>query len=127
MAIRTPICETLGIDHPIILGGMMGISDANLTATIACRNSSPTRMVKNEFFAEMDALDEPGKKAMDFFPVQQMGSKRIPDDVDGTKGSYAAGTGSGLVREIKPAGDIVREIIEEAEEAMVFVRHAFAG
>ena len=32
MAIRTPICDILGIDHPIILGGMMGISDANLTA-----------------------------------------------------------------------------------------------
>ena len=82
-------------------------------------------MVKNDFFHEMNALDEPGKKAMDYMPIMQMGSKRVPDDVDGTKGNYTAGTGSGLVREIKPAGDIVREIVAEAEEAMVFVRYAF--
>ena len=35
MAIRTPICEALGIDHPIVLGGMMGISDAKLTAAVS--------------------------------------------------------------------------------------------
>ncbi len=35
MAIRTPICEILGIEHPIILGGMMGISDGNLTAAVS--------------------------------------------------------------------------------------------
>lgn len=35
MAIRTPICEALGIEHPIILGGMMGISDARATAAVS--------------------------------------------------------------------------------------------
>ena len=30
MSIRTPICEILGIDHPIILGGMMGISEGEV-------------------------------------------------------------------------------------------------
>lgn len=94
---------------------------------IACRNSSPTRMVKNAFFAEMDALDEPGKTAMDFMPIQKEGSSRIPGDTDGSQGSYIAGTGSGLIREVKPAGDIVREIIEEAERGMAEMREVFVG
>jgi len=93
---------------------------------IACRKSSPTRMVRNEFFHEMDALDEPGKTAMDFMPVQQEGSMRIPNDTDGSRGSYTAGTGSGLVRDVKPAGEIVAEIVQEAESAMAGLRGAFA-
>ncbi len=35
MSIRTPICEVLGIEHPIILGGMMGQSDSRLTAAVS--------------------------------------------------------------------------------------------
>ncbi len=100
--------------------------DDSATA-IACRNSSPTRLVRNDFFAELDALDEPGKTAMDFMPVMGIGAKRIPDDVDGTKGNYTAGTGSGLIREVLPAGDIVRHIMEEAEQAMERVQQVFVN
>ncbi len=92
---------------------------------IACRTSSPTRLVKNEFWDELNALDEPGKTAMDFMPVQQKGSSRIPTDTDGSKGSYTAGTGSGIIRDVKPAGDIVREIVAEAEAGMEEMRRAF--
>ena len=35
MTIRTPICDLLGIEHPIVLGGMMGISDGRLTAAVS--------------------------------------------------------------------------------------------
>ena len=83
--------------------------------------------MRNDFFAELDALDEPGKTAMDFMPVMGVGSKRIPDDVDGTKGNYTAGTGSGLIREVLPAGDIVQHIMEEAEQAMERVRQVFVN
>lgn len=103
------------------------IDSGDSATAIACRNSSPTRMVKNAFFAEMDALDEPGKTAMDFMPIQAEGASRIPDDTDGSQGNYTAGTGAGLIREVKPAGDIVREIIEEAELGMAQMREAFAG
>ena len=85
--------------------------------SIALRNSSPTRLIKNEFFREMDALDEPGKKAMDFMHVQQAGSERIPDDIDGSQGNYTAGTGSGLIRDIKPAADIIQDVLKEAESS----------
>jgi enoyl-[acyl-carrier protein] reductase II len=92
---------------------------------IACRNSSPTRMVKNEFVHEMDALDEPGKTAMDYMPIMGEGSKRIPDDVDGTKGNYTAGTGSGLIHDIKPAAEIMKDIMAETELCMEQMRGVF--
>lgn len=94
--------------------------------SIALRNSSPTRLVKNEFFREMDALDEPGKKAMDFMHVQQAGSERIPNDLDGSQGNYTAGTGSGLIRDIRPAADIIQDVLEEAESSMRKLQHAFS-
>ena len=73
----------------------------------------------------MDALDEPGKKPMDFMPIQKVGSSRIPDDVDGTKGNYTAGTGSGIIRDIKPSSEIVKDILAEAEAGMAQMRQAF--
>ena len=94
--------------------------------SIALRNSSPTRLIKNEFFREMDALDEPGKKAMDFMHVQQAGSERIPDDIDGSQGNYTAGTGSGLIRDIKPAADIIQDVLKEAESSMRELQQAFS-
>ncbi len=81
--------------------------------------------MRNDFFAELDSHDEPGKKPMEIMAVQRVGSMRIPDDVDGTKGSYAAGTGSGLIHAVKPAGQIVLDIVAEAEQAMGNVREAF--
>jgi enoyl-[acyl-carrier protein] reductase II len=94
--------------------------------SIALRNSSPTRLIKNEFFREMDALDEPGKKAMDFMHVQQAGSERIPDDIDGSQGNYTAGTGSGLIRDIKPAADIIQDVLKEAESSMRELQQVFS-
>jgi enoyl-[acyl-carrier protein] reductase II len=81
---------------------------------IACRLSSPTRLIRNDFFDEMDALDEPGKKPMDFMEIQGVGMARIPDDPDGRTGNYTAGTGSGLIHDIPTAGEVVREIMGAA-------------
>jgi NAD(P)H-dependent flavin oxidoreductase YrpB (nitropropane dioxygenase family) len=44
MALRTPFCHTPGVDHPIVLGGMTGISDSRLAVADSnaggARNSS---------------------------------------------------------------------------------------
>jgi enoyl-[acyl-carrier protein] reductase II len=82
---------------------------------IACRLSSPTRLVRNDFWEELNALDEPGKGAMDFMEIQGEGMARIPDDPDGRVGNYTAGTGSGLIRSVQTAGEVVREIMSAAD------------
>ena len=35
MPIRTPLCDMLGIEHPIVCGGMTGLGNAELTAAIS--------------------------------------------------------------------------------------------
>ncbi|MCP5043453.1 MAG: enoyl-[acyl-carrier-protein] reductase FabK [bacterium] len=103
---------------------LVDASDAD--TAVACRQSSPTRMIRNAFFEEMDALDEPGKNAMDYMGIQGEGMARIPGDSDGSKGSYIAGTGAGLITEVIAAGEVVREIMREAESELARV-NAFAG
>ncbi len=97
------------------------INAGDADTAIACRQSSPTRMIRNAFFNEMDALDEPGKNAMDFMAIQGEGMARIPGDTDGSKGNYICGTGAGLIRAVKPAGEVVREIMQEAESELARV------
>mgnify|MGYP001412474370 CR=1 FL=1 len=113
-------------EAPVHANWKQVLVDSGDSATaIALRNSSPTRLVKNDFFDELDALDEPGKGAMDFMPIQQEGSSRIPDDVDGSKGNYTAGTGSGIVRSVHSSAEIIRQIMNEAEAGMANMREAF--
>jgi enoyl-[acyl-carrier protein] reductase II len=103
------------------------VNAGDSATAIACKTSSPTRMVKNDFFAEVDALDEPGKTAMDFMPIMGEGSSRIPGDLDGSKGNYTAGTGSGLIRDVQSSADIIADIINEAEQGMAQMQRAFAA
>jgi enoyl-[acyl-carrier protein] reductase II len=85
---------------------------------VACRQSSPTRLIRNEFWEEMNALDAPGKGPMEFMQLQGEGMARIPTDLDGTKGNYTAGTGAGLIREVVTADEVVREVMREAEAGL---------
>ena len=92
---------------------------------IACRKSSPTRLIKNRFFEELDAADEPGKKAMHYMPLQAQGMARIATDGDGTTGNYVAGTGAGLIHDVRPAAEIVADIVETAAARLEQVQDMF--
>ena len=94
---------------------------------VACRISSPTRMIRNQFFAELDAADSPGKGPLDFLPLQGAGMSRIPDDPDGSLGNYVAGTGAGLIHEILPAGEVVRELVRDAERDLARLQRVFTN
>jgi enoyl-[acyl-carrier protein] reductase II len=82
---------------------------------IACRLSSPTRLIRNDFWEELNALDEPGKGAMDFMEIQGVGMARIPGDPEGRTGNYTAGTGSGLIRRVQTAAEVIQEIMADAD------------
>ena len=102
--------------------------DAGDDATgLACRMSAPIRMIRNEFFEELDATDAPGKGAMDFLPLQGRGMAKIPEDADGRRGNYIAGTGCGLVHRVMTAGEVVREIVRDAEAELVRLQGVFAA
>lgn len=101
------------------------VDSGDAATAVALRKSSPTRLVKNEFWHEFDAMDEPGKGPMDYMPIQGAAAQRIPDDTDGSRGFYASGTGSGLIQDVKPAAEIVRDVIDEAEAAMADMQRFF--
>lgn len=85
---------------------------------VACRVSSPTRMIRNDFFAEMDALDSPEVSQSDIMEAQMRAMAHIPTDFEGRLGAYPAGTGTGLIHSVQAAGDVVREIMAEAEQGL---------
>lgn len=85
----------------------------NATA-IACRQSSPTRLLKNKFFDELDSQDEAGKKAMHYMPIQAQGMARIPSDPDGSTGNYTSGTGAGLIHDVPSVQEAMERTMAEA-------------
>lgn len=95
------------------------VNAGDASTAVACRKSSPTRLIRNEFFTELDAQDQPGKKPMDFMMFQGAGMARIPNDPEGTQGNYTAGAGAGLIREVMPAARIVARIMAEADARLV--------
>ncbi|MCB0221445.1 MAG: nitronate monooxygenase, partial [Chrysiogenetes bacterium] len=91
------------------------VNAGDASTAVACRKSSPTRLIRNEFFAELDAQDQPGKKAMDYMMIQGAGMAKIPNDAEGTQGNYTAGAGAGLIHEVAPAAQVIAKIMAEAE------------
>ncbi len=95
------------------------VNAGDAATAVACRKSSPTRLIRNDFFIELEAQDAPGKRPMDFMMIQGQGMARIPSDPDGTKGNYTAGAGAGLIRKVLPAGEVVRRLVAEAEAGAI--------
>ncbi|MCW5827825.1 MAG: nitronate monooxygenase [Deltaproteobacteria bacterium] len=99
--------------HPNWKKVLVGAGDA--ATGVACRKSSPTRLIRNDFFMELDSQDAPGKKPMDFMMIQGQGMARIPSDSEGTKGNYTAGAGAGLIHKILPTAEIIRRLVADTE------------
>ncbi len=92
------------------------VNAGDAATSVACRKSSPTRLIRNEFFSELEAQDAPGKRAMDFMMIQGQGMARIPADAEGLKGNYTAGAGAGLIHKVRSSADIIRDLIAVAEK-----------
>ena len=74
----------------------------------------PVRLIKNKFFNEVDEMENKGASTEQLSEILGKGRARIgmfEGDVD--EGELEIGQISGLIREIKPAGKIVEEIMSE--------------
>ena len=97
--LRTPLCELVGIEHPIIAAPM----GPDLTGP--------------ELVAAVSNAGGLGILQAQLAPPPSWDSRRNVDaigDIDSM--DLLAGQSVGLVREIKPAGEIVRELVNEAQE-----------
>lgn len=90
------------------------------TIITRCYSGKPMRVRKNEYVADWE------RRPQDIKPFPQQLASSAENDVmralggrldrlDPAKTAFAMGQGSGAIHEVKPAGDIVREIVAEAE------------
>ncbi|MGI6586703.1 MAG: enoyl-[acyl-carrier-protein] reductase FabK [Gracilibacteraceae bacterium] len=78
----------------------------------------PVRIIKNKLAREFDKLEKVSASVEEF---EKLGSGRLRAavvDGDADYGSVMAGQIAGLVKEIKPAKNIIEDIINEANEIM---------
>lgn len=92
------------------------------TVRTRCYTGKTARAVRNRYIEEWEGKAD----QIQPFPMQVAVSQRegvmdymgLSERFDPERTFLPAGQGAGLVREVKPAGDIVREIVEEAERVI---------
>jgi enoyl-[acyl-carrier protein] reductase II len=106
------------------------IVEADDEATIVTRaySGKPMRVFKNEYVMEWERRPQ----EIQPFPAQAMISHQAGvmggiggqmEGLDHARSAFAMGQGSGAVRDVKAAKDIVHEIVAEAEEAIARMAH----
>lgn len=98
---------------------IVGASDEDTIIT-RCYTGKPLRVLKNDYIADWERRPQDIKP----FPMQAIHSTQtgVLGDLAGggqtpdrDRSAFAMGQGAGGVHDIKPAGDMVREIVAEAE------------
>jgi enoyl-[acyl-carrier protein] reductase II len=93
------------------------------TIVTRCYSGKTMRVFKNEYVAEWERRPQDIQP----FPAQAMLSHQAGvmggiggqiEGLDRSRSAFAMGQGAGSVREVKPAGEIVREMVAEAEEVL---------
>lgn len=88
-----------------------------------CYSGKPMRVFKNEYVADWERRPQ----EIQAFPMQAMLSHQAGvmggiggqiEGLDRARSAFAMGQGAGGVHEVKPAGEIVREIVSEAEDVL---------
>jgi enoyl-[acyl-carrier protein] reductase II len=90
---------------------------------ITGRALSPTRGLKNEFSAEVARMDKKGTTADELLAHIGMGRSRM-GQYEGLveEGELYCGEISGMIRDIVPAGDIIKKIVEDYDRVVAELR-----
>ena len=107
------------------MGYKQAIMDAADTDTVISRSYSgkPMRVIRNDWTADWESrpqdlkpFGEQGRFARDAGVMRPLlGDTR---DYDRSRDATAAGQGAGAVHDVLPAGEIVRQVVQEAEETI---------
>lgn len=93
----------------------VGEGDTQLTL----KELTPVRLVKNEFYKQVEQAYQKGASAEELEKLLGRGrAKKGMFEGDLIDGELEIGQISGLIKEIKPAGEIVKELIEEFKLAL---------
>ena len=91
---------------------------------LSMRKVVPVRLLRNEFYNRVKELEEAGAGKEELMELLGRGRSRTGMfEGDMTDGELEIGQVAGMIREIKPAGVILREMVEEYEEAKRVMRN----
>ena len=86
---------------------------------LSLKKVSPTRLVKNEFFQQVQELEERGASADELRELLGRGrAKKGIFEGDLTEGELEIGQIASHIREILPAGEVVRSMMEEYHQTL---------
>ena len=99
------------------------ISLAEGDTMLSLKKVSPTRMIKNDFYRQVQELEDQGASADDLRLLLGRGrSKRGIFEGDLSKGELEIGQIASMIREIVPAETVVKEMVEEFNETVKRLR-----
>ncbi len=86
---------------------------------LTLKEVTPVRLIKNEFYLQLQEAYDRGAKAEELKEILGRGrAKKGMFEGDLVEGELEIGQVSGLIHEVKPAADIVSEILEEYRAAL---------
>ena len=95
------------------------ISLAEGDTMLSLKKVSPTRMIKNDFYRQVQELEDQGASADDLRLLLGRGrSKRGIFEGDLSEGELEIGQIASMIREIVPAETVVKEMVEEFNETV---------
>lgn len=106
------VCSEESSAHPEYKKKVSSLNEGD--TLLSMKKVVPVRLIKNEFYKQIQQAEDKGADASDL--MQILGRARAKKGMfegDMTEGELEIGQIAAMVREIKPAGDIVREIWHE--------------
>jgi len=126
MTLRTPICDMLGVEHPILLAGMGGVSYAEVCAAVSNAGGFgslgmagvPVKMIEAQMQQVRSLTDKPF--GVDLLAAQPESLTAAVDIIiaNGAK-AFIAGLGVPypIVKQLKEAGILVMAMVGKVEHA----------
>jgi enoyl-[acyl-carrier protein] reductase II len=115
------VCTPEASNHPSFKEAITRSGEGD--TMLSMKKSVPVRLLKNQFFLEVKALEDKGATAGEINDLLGHGrAKKGMFEGDLEQGELEIGQVSALIREIKPAADVVNEIWRDFTQA---VQHPF--
>jgi enoyl-[acyl-carrier protein] reductase II len=98
--------------HPLFKNAVIHATEGD--TQLSLKKAVPVRLMKNEFFRQVQAAEEKGASKEELLAILGRGrAKKGMFEGNLEEGELEIGQVSAMIRQIKPAGDIVRELWED--------------
>ena len=116
------VCSEESSAHPNFKQKVSSLKEGD--TKLSMKKVVPVRLIKNEFYKQIQQAEDKGADASDLMQILgRARSKRGMFEGDMAEGELEIGQIAATIHEIKPAGDIVREIWDEFLETKRKVVH----